>query len=437
MNKLFAFFLFTIFLIAKSDVNAQLSSFFETQGNKIVDPCGNDFVMKGVNYSLSDDWNFPGNLNTGRELSSQIILANPNTVRIQWYVDYGQPSRPALSLVGLDSVISRFAAADIVTVLEIHDFTHIHTDTTAFNTNVVAWWTSQPVLDLIEKHKSHIFVNVANEYGPAMYPAPNYTLNPNYNSQITTWVTHYKNVVNRLRNAGIEVPIIIDAPNYGMDYQTVINNATIFNDNDPLHRIIMSCHAYWNSTASEMTSIVNQLSALTLPVILGEIGNVDFACNAIQMNSVLDACQNKGLGWLAWTWNRDECSMRNMTANQPGVYNSPTDGQFSTLTTYGDVIVNNPSFGLANHSAKAQFSCALELEKIENGVLFYPNPVKDELVISVNYPFTNFECSIVDLNGKTRLISNNTRLNISELESGIYFLKVQIDGKSSVLKLVH
>lgn len=429
-----------LLVFISSSSYAQNQAFFDTNGNKIIDPCGNEFVMRGVNYSLADDWNFPGNLNNGKELSSQIVLANPNTVRIQWYVDYGQPSRPALTLVGLDSVISRFAAANIVSILEIHDFTHIHTDTTAFNSQVIGWWTSQPVLNLISKHKSHMIVNVANEYGPAMYPAPTYTLNPNYASQITTWVTHYRNIITRLRNAGIEVPIIIDAPNYGMDYQTVINNATVFNNHDPLNRIIMSCHAYWNSNASEMISIVNQLSLLTVPVIFGEIGNVDFACDPIQMNSLLQACQDKDMGWLAWTWNRDECSARNMTANQPGNPNSTTDGQFSTLTAYGQTIVNNVNFGLSNHASKADFSCLLGVETIKNRIEIYPNPVTDILHLNIGSSFQKTVITVFDANGRIVLRENlsfeKMEINMENLKKGVYLVHVEIDNQPTIFRIL-
>lgn len=419
---------------------SQDSDLFGTNGNKITDPCGNEFVMRGVNYSLADDWNFPGNLNNGKELSSQIILANPNTVRIQWYVDYGQPARPALTLEGLDSVISRFAAADIVTVLEIHDFTHIHTDTALFNTQVVGWWTSQPVLDLIEKHRSHLFVNVANEYGPAMYPAPDYTLNPNYAAQVATWATHCENVIFYLRNAGIEVPIIIDAPDYGMDYQTVVNNATSFNDHDPLNRIIMSCHAYWNVSANDMESIVNQLSALTVPVIFGEVGNVDFSCNAIQMVSFLEACQDQNMGWLAWTWNRDECAVRNMTSNEPGNPFSTTDGQFSTLTAYGQTIVNDVAFGLVNHAQKADLSCLLGLESIENLAEVYPNPVNSVLNIRIGQSFSQALVTVADINGRIvkdeKITQVNAEINMEDLEGGVYLVKVTFDNQQAVFRVV-
>jgi mannan endo-1,4-beta-mannosidase len=435
LRKSFTTLIYIFFCCISSAVYSQ--TFFNTNGNKIIDPCGNDFIMRGINYSLADDWNFPGNLNNGRELSSQIILANPNTVRVQWYVDYGQPSRPALTLAALDSVISRFSRAGIATVLELHDFTHIHTDTTAFNTKIVGWWTSQPVLELIDKHKLHLFLNVANEYGPAMYPAPNYTLNQNYNSQITTWVTHYKNVITRLRNAGIEIPIMIDAPNYGMDYNSVINHGATFVNHDPLHRIIMSCHAYWGTTPEATTQVVNQLAMLPYPLVFGEVGNVDFSCESIQLYKHLEACQDKGMGWLAWTWNRDECPTRNMTENDPGYPPSPIDGLFSTLTTYGQLIVNNADFGLANHAEKAEFSCPLGIETIENKVNVYPNPVNSVLNISIDQAYQTLGIAITDINGRIALVEHELQqIDVSGLNKGIYFVQVSIDGKETIFKVV-
>lgn len=414
---------------------------FRTNTNKILDPCLVEFIPRGVNYSLADDWNFPANLNDGRERSSQIIQANPNVVRIQWYVNYGSPSRPALTLVGLDSVITRFERANIVTILELHDFTHIHTDTTAFNNQIINWWTNPQVLQLIENHKSHLLVNIANEYGPSLYPAPNYTLNPNYASQITTWVTHYKSCISYLRNAGIDVPIIIDAPNYGMDYQTVIDNAAVFNNHDPLNNIIMSCHGYWNSNAAGMETIINQLSALTVPVILGEIGNVDFACSPIEMNALLTAATTNDIGWLAWTWNRDECAVRNMTNNNTNG-SSTTDGTFASLSTYGNTIVNDPNFGLAAKAIKASWTCSSGLNSIKKELEFsvYPNPANEIALIQFEYLPENTRVIITDQIGKNKAVfeinSQQTIIDVSNWSTGIYYIKLESNKNFEIKKFV-
>lgn len=433
--------LLTLFLAVFSSFYTNAQQTFTTSGNKILDPCGNDFVMKGVNYSLADDWNFPANLNNGKELSAQIMLANPNTVRIQWFADYGQPTRPALTIASLDSVISRFARANIVSVLELHDYTHIHTDTTGFNNDIVGWWISEPVLQLIEKHRKNIIVNIANEYGPTKWISND--INPNYDAEIITWTKHYKSVIAQLRNAGIKVPLMIDAPQYGMDYETAINVGTQFNNADPLNSIIMSCHAYWNEPAATLSSRVHALSIQSVPFVFGEVGNVDSACAALELTTLLQTCEDKGVGWMAWSWHRDgQCAARNMTMNNDD-WGALDDGLFSTLTPYGDLLVNNTQFGLAHHAEKADMSCEVGVEKLELIQAIYPNPFDEVIMIDLLNASEIEQITIVDVKGKTHFehLSNSLEkrieLNVSSLKAGIYFVQIiAIDGAILVVKLV-
>lgn len=418
-----------VILFACSSLSIAQIPTFTTDGNQIKSPCGEFFVMRGVNYSLADDWNFPANVYNGKELSKEIIKANPNTVRIQWYVDYGQPSRPALTLEALDSVISRFARAGIASMIELHDFTYTHHDTAAFNASGLTWWTSQPVIDLLNKHKSYLFLNVANEFGPAWYPGPAFNYNPNYNAQLPVWKTHQINIIKKLRAVGIELPIVIDGPNYSLDYTYVLNNGADLVNADPLKRVILSCHAYWSGTQNDMNNIVDQLSAASFPIILGEIGNVDAECNAIPYTDVLTRAQTKNLGWLAWTWNRDHCSARNMTANDPNGVNVPAnDGLFSTLTAFGQTIVNTPEFGLATKAVKADFSCVTSIQEEEKlDWKIFPNPSSDFIYLENLNKSEIKSLKILNIDGKLIRIlkSNSSSISIQDLADGLYILDIE------------
>lgn len=401
------------------------SQTFTTNGSKVIDPCGNEFIIRGVNYSLADDWNFPGNLNNGKELSKEIIKANPNTVRIQWYQDYGQANRPALTLASLDSVISRFARAGIVSMVQLHDFTYTHTDTTAFNTYGLTWWTSQPVLDLIDKHKSHFILNIANEFGPAYYPGPNFIFNPNYSAQLIPWKTHIKNVIKKLRSVGIDVPIVVDGPNYALDYSAIVASGAEFVSVDPLNRVILSSHAYWTGNTSQMNTIVDQLAAVNFPVVLGEVGSRDATCaTVVPFEDILNRAQLKSIGWLAWTWNRDICPERNMTSNDTNP-NSLTDGLFSTLTTFGLHIVNSPTTGLSTQATKADFACLTSSESFPISVFnVYPNPTKDWVQILNNVNENDVQVKVFDLAGKLLLdkvvSTQESSISLQEFVPGIY-----------------
>ena len=56
------------------------------------DLCGRDskkIILRGVNYPLLDDWNFPG-----KDSLTEIAKTGANAVRIQWYINYGSPDGP-------------------------------------------------------------------------------------------------------------------------------------------------------------------------------------------------------------------------------------------------------------------------------------------------------------------------------------------------------
>ena len=71
-------------------------------------------------------------------------------------------------------------------------------------------------------------------------------------------------------------------------------------------------------------------------------------------------------------------------------------------------------------------------------VTIYPNPVEDKLTIETTADITNKIATVYDINGKyilnTKLNSNT--LDVSSLESGVYFLRLGSDGKSIKRKFI-
>ncbi|GLU53504.1 cellulase family glycosylhydrolase [Dyadobacter frigoris] len=323
-----------------------------TQGNTIMSPCNEVFIPRGVNYSLADDWEFPANINgdpTGvnNELSAEIIKAKPNIVRIEWYANRAANWKPYV-VADLDVVVTRFQNAGIVSVIDLHDLT-CSDDYTQFNNIILPWWKQQSVKDLITKHKGFVIVNVANEFGNVNWasdPATAYA----------TWLNHYKTVITDLRTAGIQVPLMIDAPDCGQSLDIALQAGAALITQDPMHNIIMSAHAYWYAdNAAAMEARVQQIADAAFPIVLGEIANIQDATgpcsNTIPAyKDLLQSCQNHNVGWLAWTWTDDFCegvNGRRISMN----------GGFTNLSTYGNTIINDPNFGLATHAAKMNVLC--------------------------------------------------------------------------------
>ncbi len=58
--------------------------------------------------------------------------------------------------------------------------------------------------------------------------------------------------------------------------------------------------------------------------------------------SLLDLLTQHEIGWLAWSWWKDNCTSRQMTS----------DGTYVNLTPYGNDVVNNESYGLRFHAVR-------------------------------------------------------------------------------------
>ena len=79
----------------------------------------------------------------------------------------------------------------------------------------------------------------------------------------------------------------------------------------------------------------------------------------------------------------------------------------------------------------------VELSNLEfnvtESIIFYPNPVKDILNISSSGPIT---ASVFDISGKMIMETNEKKIDFSNLKSGIYFIEIQNDSKSKVIKII-
>ncbi|MCE7059606.1 cellulase family glycosylhydrolase [Dyadobacter sp. CY343] len=375
-----------------------------SQGRNILGPCDGQFIPMGVNYSLADDWEFPANINgdptnVNDELSAEIIKANPNTVRIQWYANR-QSGWKAYSVADLDVVVTRFRKAGIVSVIELHDVT-CSNDYSKFNTVVLPWWKQQEVLDLVNKHRGFVIVNVANEFGNVKWAS-------NQTNAYTTWLDHYKNVISELRTAGIEVPIMIDAPDCGQSLDIALQAGAALKTQDPLGNVIMSAHGYWyTDNAVAMEARVQQIANATFPVVLGEIANVQDATGPCSdaitsYTDLLQSCKNHNVGWLAWTWTDDWCEGVNGRRIS-------LDGDFTNLSVYGNTIIHNPTFGLAANAQKMQVACLNEP----------PLPVR-----LVSFEAKLEENKTVRLTWKTAAETAFSHFELERSEDGIDFSKI-------------
>jgi len=77
-----------------------------------------------------------------------------------------------------------------------------------------------------------------------------------------------------------------------------------------------------------------------------------------------------------------------------------------------------------------------------NSFSVYPNPASEVVVIQSNEVFSDFEITLYDMNGRllysetNAANSNRLQLDVSELSSGMYLLRINSEEKTTVKQLV-
>src|SRR6187401_1045738 len=123
-----------------------------TSGSKILDVMGSRVTLRGVNLPLLDDWGFPGH-----DKLADLDSSKANCVRIQWYVDYGNPDRPPYSLADLDGFLSRCRTSRILPILGLWDLT-CQSDVGRLNTELIPWWTDPDVVTVLNAHQDYLII---------------------------------------------------------------------------------------------------------------------------------------------------------------------------------------------------------------------------------------------------------------------------------------
>jgi hypothetical protein len=108
----------------------------------------------------------------------------------------------------------------------------------------------------------------------------------------------------------------------------------------------------------------------------------------------------------------------------------------------GDVTVITPT-GTATLSGFTYLTnSGLESVSLLNGLKIYPNPAKDELIISNTQKLNGSHIIIYDMIGRKMLeetitnASNEHTILVNELKTGAYIISIQKDGETSRIKFV-
>jgi poly(3-hydroxybutyrate) depolymerase len=333
------------------------------QGRNLYDVLGNQVVPVGLNIP-TDYWQFSGT----NDQVSQFSQTGANMARIIWFQN---------GIVGashtntdLDQLITKLTNQRIFSVVALWDGANgcPNNPNQLNNANgYVSWFIDPARVTLLNNHKKHVILNLMNELGFG------YSYNANNTADVVAfanWRNQYKIAITSIRNAGLHMPIMIDAPLCGGSLNLVNQAAAEIIAHDPDHNIIFSIHTYWaenNETNQIVTSVTNNV-----PIIIGEVANKQVGADNWNTNPAtgysecyygIDGTNSEhappsgfsyknllpnalipnNIGYLFWEWTNDACNARRMS----------TDGNFSNLTIYGTDAVNNVNYGILNKAVRS------------------------------------------------------------------------------------
>ncbi|MGV9842569.1 cellulase family glycosylhydrolase [Streptomyces fungicidicus] len=293
---------------------------FRVQNGRLLEASGNDFVMRGVNHAHT--W-------YADRISSlaHIKAKGANTVRV---VLSSGDRWTRNDTADVANVVAQCKQNRLICVLEVHDTTGYGEQSGAVTLSRAAdYWIG--VQSALAGQEDHVIVNIGNE--------------PHGNTGYTAWTADTKAAIQKLRDAGFDHTLMVDAPNWGQDWAfTMRDNAASVFAADPDANTVFSIHMYGVfDTAAEISDYLGRFVSAKLPIVVGEFGYNHSDGNPDE-DTILAVTRQLGLGYLGWSW----------SGNGGGVeyLDMVTDFDPARLTSWGERIFNGAD-GIAATSEEA------------------------------------------------------------------------------------
>ncbi|WP_328440151.1 cellulase family glycosylhydrolase [Streptomyces sp. NBC_00444] len=286
---------------------------------RLLEGNGNDFVMRGVNHAHT--W-YPGETQS----LADIKAFGANTVRVVLSNGHRWTRNSAEDVA---AVVADCKANRLICVLEVHDTTGYGEEAAAATLDSAAdYWIG--LKDVLAGQENYVIVNIGNE--------------PWGNTNPAGWTAPTVAAVQKLRAAGFEHTIMVDAPNWGQDWQGVMRaNARTVYDADPTGNLIFSIHMYSVfDTAQEITDYLNAFVTARLPILIGEFGGPPDQYGDPDEDTMMAAAEQLDLGYLAWSW----------SGNTDPILDLAIDFDPARLSSWGQRIFNGPN-GIVQTSKEA------------------------------------------------------------------------------------
>lgn len=247
---------------------------FYTKGRFLHAKDGEKVILRGVNQMYV--WWEP----RGERTLPEIEKSGSNVVRIMWMT--GKPA------ADFDEIVRRTVSLKMIPMIELHDATGKWGSALEA---VAQYWLRPDTVEVIKRHQEYLLVNIANEPGGDSRPDDDF-------------ISVYSSIVERMRSAGIHVPLVIDASRWGRDGEQLVRTGPTLIQKDPDHNLIFSVH-WWDSDGDteRITRVFEDSVRKDIPFIVGEFAHKEVGCRGnIPYRHILAEAQRLQLGWMPWSW---------------------------------------------------------------------------------------------------------------------------------------
>jgi hypothetical protein len=268
---------------------------FHVSGRYLLDATGQNFIMRGINHPHV--W-YP----TQTSSFANIKAKGANTIRVVLSSGIGRPW-PKSSASDVANVINLCKANKLVCMLEVHNTTGYGEQTGAVSlADAVNYW--KEIKSVLIGQEAYVLINIGNE--------------PYGNFGTSSWINDTKSAIQEMRNAGFQHTLIVDAPNWGQDWQFIMrDNAASVLASDPLGNTMFSIHMYGVfDTPKEIEDYIKFFYNANLPLLIGEFGHYHTDGDPDE-DAIMFYAQTYGIGYLGWSWsgNSSDVSYLDMVTN--------------------------------------------------------------------------------------------------------------------------
>ncbi|GII22744.1 cellulase family glycosylhydrolase [Planosporangium mesophilum] len=288
---------------------AHAASGLRVKDGRLVEANGQDLVLRGVNHSYS----WYASQTSG--VFAAIKAAGANSARLT--LSIGHRWKPATTAADVSSAISLCQQHRLICILEAHDASGYGQQQGAATLDeVVGYWIS--IRGALAGQDNYVILNVANE--PFGYHIT------------STWTQDTMRAIGRLRAAGLQHTLMVDAPDWGQDdLFTMRDNAPKVLAADPARNTVFDIHMFGTfNTPAKVQSYLQSFVARRLPIVVGEFSS-NHPYGKPATDAVLQYAQAYRIGFLGWLWSGDtEAAYLDMVNNFNPSLRTPWGARFLT-----------------------------------------------------------------------------------------------------------